>query len=77
MSDVQLDARRMLCPLPVIRAQEKVEQLVAGDTLTVYCTDPGAIHDVPAWCRVNGHEVLNIEQQGDEISIRILVCEAR
>ena len=77
MSDVQLDVRRMLCPLPVIRAQEKVEQLVAGDTLTVYCTDPGAIHDVPAWCRVNGHEVLHIEQQGDEISIRIMVCEAR
>ena len=77
MSEAQLDARRMLCPLPVIRAQEKVEQLVAGDTLTVYCTDPGAIHDIPAWCRVNGHEVLHIEQQDDEISIRIKVCEAR
>jgi tRNA 2-thiouridine synthesizing protein A len=77
VSEAQLDARRMLCPLPVIRAQEKVEQLVAGDTLTVYCTDPGAIHDIPAWCRVNGHEVLHIEQQDDEISIRIKVCEAR
>lgn len=77
MSDAQLDARRVLCPLPVIRTQEKVEQLVAGDTLTVYCTDPGAIHDIPAWCRVNGHEVLVIEQQDDEISIRIKVCDTR
>ncbi len=76
MSEARLDARRLLCPLPVIRAQEKVEQLVAGDTLTVYCTDPGAIHDIPAWCRVNGHEVLQIEQQDDEITIRIRVCDA-
>jgi len=75
VSEAQLDARRLLCPLPVIRTQEKVEQLVAGDTLTVYCTDPGAIHDIPAWCRVNGHEVLEIEQGDDEIALRIKVCE--
>lgn len=76
MSEMQLDARRMLCPMPVIRTQEKVEQLCVGDTLAVLCTDPGAIHDIPAWCRVNGHEVIDIEQQDDEITIRIRVCDA-
>lgn len=75
MSESTLDARRMLCPMPVIRTQEKVEQLRVGDTLTVFCTDPGAIHDIPAWCRVNGHEVIAIEQQDEEISIRLRVCE--
>ena len=76
MSELQLDARRMLCPMPVIRTQEQVEQLHVGDTLAVLCTDPGAIHDIPAWCRVNGHEVIDIEQQDDEITIRIRVCDA-
>ncbi len=76
MSEVQLDARRMLCPMPVIRTQEKVEQLQVGDTLLVFCTDPGAIHDIPAWCRVNGHEIIEIKQKDEEISIRIRVCEA-
>jgi len=71
----ELDARRMLCPMPVIRTQEKVEQLRVGDTLTVLCSDPGAIHDIPAWCRVNGHEVLDIQQKDEEISIRLRVCE--
>ena len=71
----ELDARRMLCPMPVIRTQEKVEKLQVGDTLTVLCTDPGAIHDIPAWCRVNGHEVLDITQKDEEISIRLRVCE--
>ncbi|HHJ15480.1 MAG TPA: sulfurtransferase TusA family protein [Gammaproteobacteria bacterium] len=75
MSETTLDARRMLCPMPVIRTQEKVEQLQVGDTLTVICTDPGAMHDIPAWCRVNGHEVIDIDQQDEEISIRLRVCE--
>lgn len=73
--DRVLDARHMLCPMPVIRTQEKVEALQVGDTLTVFCTDPGAIHDIPAWCRVNGHEVLGIQQKDEEISIRLRVCE--
>jgi tRNA 2-thiouridine synthesizing protein A len=61
--------------MPVIRTQEKVEQLPVGDTLKVLCTDPGAIHDIPAWCRVNGHEVVEINQQDEEISIVIRVGE--
>lgn len=76
MSEAELDARRMLCPMPVIRTQQKVEQLQVGDTLAVLCTDPGAIHDIPAWCRVNGHEVIDIKHQDDEITIRIRICDA-
>jgi tRNA 2-thiouridine synthesizing protein A len=57
--------------MPVIRSQDRIAQLHAGDTLAVICTDPGAKHDIPAWCRVNGHEVLSIEEQQDEIIITI------
>jgi tRNA 2-thiouridine synthesizing protein A len=61
--------------MPVIRTQQTIEQLEAGDILTVLCTDPGAIHDIPAWCRVNGHEILRIEEQDREINISIRVGE--
>jgi tRNA 2-thiouridine synthesizing protein A len=53
-----LNARRLLCPLPVIRTQNKVRELQAGDQLEVICTDPGVMQDIPAWCRINGHKVL-------------------
>lgn len=75
MSDFRLDARRLLCPMPVIRTQDKVEQLEAGDTLTVVCTDPGVIHDIPAWCKVHGHQIISINQKDEEISISIRVGE--
>ncbi len=74
MSDRQtLDARRLLCPMPVIRVQERVETMNPGEELEVICTDPGAANDVPAWCRINGHRVLSVEQGAEELRIVIRV----
>ncbi len=75
MSAHELDARRMLCPMPVIKAQNKVKTLAKGDTLAVTCTDPGALHDIPAWARINGHEVIDTQTADDELIITILVGE--
>ena len=74
MSEYELNARRLLCPLPVIRTQNKIKELKTGDILTVICTDPGALNDVPAWGRINQHEILHSESSDGEIFIRIKVC---
>lgn len=76
MSEVTLDARNLLCPLPVIRTQTAVAGLHPGQTLVVRCSDPGVRYDIPAWCRVHGHDVLDILERDDEIIVRILVCDA-
>ncbi len=73
MSEEVLDARNMLCPLPVIRTQDRVDTMHAGDTLRVVSTDHGVINDIPAWCRINGHKVLSIDEQENEITITIRV----
>ena len=70
---IELNARRLLCPMPVIRTQDKIKTLVPGDVLKVICTDPGVVHDIPAWSRINGHKVLEIQQDDDEIFITIEV----
>jgi len=61
--------------MPVIRTQDRAAQLKPGDILVVICTDPGAINDIPAWCRVNGHEIVGIQQQEEEIRISVLICD--
>lgn len=71
-----LDARRLLCPLPVIRVQQAIEQLPIGSTLTVYCTDPGALHDVPAWARIHGHTLLETRTEGREYIISLQIESA-
>ncbi len=68
-----LDARRYLCPMPVIKTQEFIKGLEPGDRLEVTCTDPGVLSDIPSWCRIHGHEVLSSETQGREFILLIQV----
>lgn len=72
----ELDARYLLCPMPVIRVQQAVETLGPGDVLDIRATDPGALHDIPAWCRVHGHEVLHAATEAGEIRISLRVQSA-
>ncbi len=74
MSDFLLDARYLMCPMPVIRTQNRMAELSPGDTLEVQATDPGALHDISAWCRVHGHEVLESRREGHDIIIKVRVC---
>lgn len=73
MSQYELDCRRLLCPMPVIRVQDRVAELSPGDELVAVCTDPGALNDIPAWCRINGHRVLATETVEDEYLVRLKV----
>ena len=63
---VEVDARRLLCPMPVIRLQDCINRQPPGTEVRITCTDPGVQHDIPAWCRINGHSVIESSQQQDD-----------
>ena len=73
MSHQTLDARRLLCPMPVIKTQNFVATLAQGDTVDVICTDPGAKNYIPAWCRINGHEIIGVADKDNDIVITVKV----
>jgi len=73
VKQIELDARRLLCPLPVIKTQNKVAELSSGDILKVICTDPGALSDIPAWARIHGHQIIGSIEEDDEIIITVCV----
>lgn len=62
--------------MPVIRVQETVAALSPGDVLEVWCTDPGTRSDIPAWCRINGHRVLDIAERDDELVLTLQIGES-
>ena len=70
-----LNARRLLCPMPVIRTQDAVKKLQTGDILEVIGTDSGILQDIPAWCRINGHTVLDTFTDDFEYHIVLQVGE--
>jgi len=57
--------------MPVIRTQDRIAELETGDTLEVTCTDPGALNDIPAWCRINGHDVIATSEQDGQVIITV------
>ncbi len=71
-----LDARRLLCPMPVIRVQQRIETLRAGDQLEAVCTDPGVLHDIPAWAKVHGHKTIETRTEDHEYFVVIEVGES-
>ncbi|MEE9351659.1 MAG: sulfurtransferase TusA family protein [Thiotrichaceae bacterium] len=68
-----VDARNLLCPMPVIRVQEAVETLSTGTLIKAICTDPGVLHDIPAWVRVHGHTLISAQEVKDEYIVVVEV----
>ena len=60
-----LDCNRLLCPMPVIKTQNKLKELSENQILKVICTDPGTMADIPTWCRINDIEVLGYAELSD------------
>ena len=63
--DSDLDAKGLLCPLPVLKARKRLQALSSGQVLRMLADDPAAIVDVPHFCAEAGHELLGIEDAED------------
>jgi tRNA 2-thiouridine synthesizing protein A len=59
-----LDARGLLCPLPLAMAKRRMADLAAGATLVVLATDPEASIDLAAWAVEEGHGYRERERDG-------------
>lgn len=59
---VEVDARGLRCPLPVIRLAAAAREAPDGTVITLLATDPAARHDVAAWCRMRCQELRATEE---------------
>ena len=63
MADVQVDARGLNCPMPIVKTAQAVKGMASGQTLEVLATDPGSTKDFAAWSKTTGNEI--VEQTAD------------
>ena len=63
--DAELDAKGLLCPLPVLKARKRLQALISGQVLRMEADDPAAIVDVPHFCAEAGHELVEIAEIAD------------
>ncbi|WP_455372817.1 sulfurtransferase TusA family protein [Limibacillus halophilus] len=71
-ADMELDAKGLKCPLPVLKARKAMKGLSEGQTLRVLATDPSALQDFPAFCETTGHELLESREEGEGLFLFLL-----
>ena len=52
--------------MPVIRLQDCINQQAPVRAWKSPVPIPGTLHDIPTWCRLNGHRVLATTEQQDD-----------
>lgn len=57
-----VDARELVCPLPVLKSQRQLRSMQSGELLQLLTTDPASARDVPDFCREAGHTLVSQEQ---------------
>ena len=58
---VSFDAGELGCSHLILELRDRLGRLSPGDELEVTARDPGAPIDLPAWCRMTGHELVSAE----------------
>ena len=58
-ADEIVDARNLMCPMPVLAATKAMRLLEPGQVLKVLATDKGALSDIPAWAQDTDNELLS------------------
>ncbi len=56
--DLVLDCLGRPCPVPVVELARALQRLPAGSVVEVRSDDVAALVDVPAFCRMRGHDFL-------------------
>lgn len=65
MPPTEIDARHLLCPLPVLRLRKALAATPPGSTIRLIATDPAAVIDVPHFCTQSGHTLLSTDTLPD------------
>ncbi len=65
-SDHLINACGLYCPEPVMLLHKAVREVLEGQLIEMWATDPSTCRDVPKFCHYLGHELLVQTQEGDQ-----------
>ena len=65
---MEVDARGLLCPLPLLKAKKALNALAPGALLRVLATDTGSVRDFRVFCSQSGTALLESSEAGGVFS---------
>ena len=70
-ADKTLDAKGLLCPMPLLKAKRVIDTLEPGQILEILGSDEGSKVDLPGWCKRVGHTYLGVKEEGNSFKFYI------
>lgn len=64
-ADVEVDAKGLRCPEPLMVVRNRMMDMAAGEVIKVVATDPSTSWDFPNFCRFLNHELVHQETSDD------------
>lgn len=63
---LEVDARGLSCPMPLLKAKKGLNSVAAGEQVQVLATDSGSWRDFAVFAEQSGHTLLSAEQNNGE-----------
>ena len=60
---IEIDARGLRCPQPIIELGKQISTINSGDQITLYSDDTATEPDLNAWSRMTGNKFSKIENE--------------
>ena len=67
-ADIEVDARGLRCPEPLMVVRNKMMDMTSGQVIKIVATDPSTSWDFAKFCKFLNHELLL--QESDDVEYR-------
>jgi tRNA 2-thiouridine synthesizing protein A len=62
--DETLDAKGLMCPMPIVKLSKRMKEIPVGTVLELISDDIGSKEDIPAWCKRTGNDLMGTSDEG-------------
>jgi len=71
-ADFTLDTKGLHCPLPILKTKAKLNEMLPGEVLQVYTTDPLAPLDFKSYAVRASHTLIYMNEDADQAEFYLL-----
>lgn len=65
--DTEIDTSGLNCPLPLLKAKKALSTMQVGQRLRVIATDRAAFIDIPVYCEISVHQLIDSSETDDKL----------
>jgi len=65
--DTEIDTSGLNCPLPLLKTKKALAAMSGGERLRVIATDRGAFIDIPVYCEISSHKLIESSESDNKL----------